>query len=178
MFRRFLPVLFLLFILFVGNSSCYAQNIFDLVRKGNTSAVEQWIKSHPESLNIPNEHGYTLLMLAAYHGHLETTRFLVKIGADVDGKSNYGTPVMAATIKGKSKIVAVLLTNGADPNIPDKNGTTALLYASIFSLNDIAEQLLKAGANPTLKDDKGNMALDYAVLTQNEILIKILNQYQ
>ena len=72
----------------------------------------------------------------------------------------------------------MLLTNGANPNIPDKNGTTALLYASIFSLNDIAEQLLKAGANPTLKDDKGNMALDYAVLTQNEILIKILNQYQ
>ena len=103
---------------------------------------------------------------------------MVAHGAELNGESKYGTPIMAAAIKGNKEIVGLLLSQGADLNKADSNGTTALLYASIFSLNDIAEVLLNGGANPALKDSKGNTALDYAILTQNETLIKLLNLYQ
>lgn len=155
-----------------------AQDVFEISRQGDVQAIEQFNNTSPGNLNTANDQGYTPLMLAAYHGHLEMATFLVKNGAELDGKSNYGTPVMAAAIKGNAKIVSLLLDNGANPNIADAKGNTALLYASIFNLNEIAELLLKSGANSKLKDDRGNMALDYAILKENETLIKLLNHYQ
>ena len=106
------------------------------------------------------------------------TSYLVKNGAAIDGKSKFGTPIMAATVKNNESIVDVLLAHGADPNIQDTNGKTALLYCSTFGLNTIAEKLLRAGANPNLKDNTGNRALDYAILRENETLIILLNQFK
>lgn len=173
MFAKLLTVLFLFLTITLN-----AQDIFDIARSGDVDAIEKFDKLHPGKLSSTNEHGYTPLMLAAYHGRLEMVTYLVKNGADLNGKSNYGTPLMAAAIKGNKEIVGLLLDNGADPNISDTRGNTALLYASAFNLNEIAELLLKAGANPKLKDDRGNMALDYAILKENKTLINLLNQYR
>jgi hypothetical protein len=85
---------------------------------------------------------------------------------------------MAAAIKGNCEMVSLLLSQGADLNRADSNGTTALLYASIFSLNEIASLLLIGGADSKRKDSRGNSALDYAILSQNETLIKLLNTHQ
>jgi ankyrin repeat protein len=155
-----------------------AQDIFEIVRGGDVDELEAYNELYPKNLNKENDQGYTPLMLAAYHGNAETATYLVHHGADLNGESKYGTPIMAATIKGNNDIVKLLLAQGADLNKSDSNGTTALLYTSIFSLNEIAELLLKGGADSKLKDSKGNTALDYAILTQNEILIKLLNQHQ
>lgn len=155
-----------------------AQDIFEMARKGDVVAIEKFNKQNPGKLSSTNKQGYTPLMLAAYHGRLEMATYLVKKGANLNGKSDYGTPIMAAAIKGNKEIVGLLLDNGADPNITDTKGNTALLYASVFNLNEIAELLLKGGANSELKDDRGNMALDYAILKENETLINLLNQYK
>lgn len=155
-----------------------AQDVFETARKGDVATMEALCGSTAEILNEANAEGYTPLMLAAYYGHIEMTTYLVKNGAVIDGKSKYGTPIMAATVKNNEAIVDLLLANGADPNIQDTNGKTALLYCSTFGLNTIAEKLLKAGATTNLKDNTGNKPLDYAILRQNETLIKLLNQYQ
>ena len=165
------------FFLLLGISVA-AQDVFEAARKGDMTAMESLCGSTPDILNAANKEGYTPLMLAAYYGHDEMAIYLVKNGALIDGKSKYGTPIMAATVKSNESIVDVLLENGADPNIQDTNGKTALLYCSTFGLNSIAEKLLAAGANANLKDKTGNRALDYAILRQNETLIKLLNQYQ
>tara|TARA_R110000772_G_scaffold91154_3_gene187622 strand:- start:288 stop:809 length:522 start_codon:yes stop_codon:yes gene_type:complete len=154
------------------------QDIFDIARSGDAEELKAYNNLYPNNLNKENDQGYTPLMLAAYHGNVETATYLVHHGADLNGESKYGTPIMAAAIKGNVDILRLLLSGGADLNKTDSNGTTALLYASIFSLNEIAELLLKGGANAKLKDSKGNTALDYAILTQNETLIKLLNLYQ
>jgi ankyrin repeat protein len=151
------------------------QDVFDIARSGDADELKTYNELYPNNLNEENDQGYTPLMLAAYHGNLETANYLVHNGSDLNGESKYGTPIMAATIKGNTDIVRLLLSQGADLNKTDSNGTTALLYSSIFSLNEIAELLLKGGAEPKLKDNKGNTALDYAILTQNETLIKLLN---
>ncbi|MFT4668713.1 MAG: ankyrin repeat protein [Flavobacteriaceae bacterium] len=154
------------------------QGVFDIARSGDAGELKTYNKLHPNNLNKENDQGYTPLMLAAYHGNVETATYLVDQGADLNGESKYGTPIMAAAIKGNIDVVRLLLSQGADLNKTDSNGTTALLYTSIFSLNEIAELLLKGGADPKLKDNKGNTALDYAILTQNETLIKLLNLHQ
>ena len=155
-----------------------AQDVFEAARKGDMIALESLCGATPDILNAANAEGYTPLMLAAYYGHEEMTSYLVKNGAAIDGKSKFGTPIMAATVKNNESIVDVLLAHGADPNIQDTNGKTALLYCSTFGLNTIAEKLLRAGANPNLKDNTGNRALDYAILRENETLIILLNQFK
>jgi ankyrin repeat protein len=169
------------FKLFIGLFLCFSitslgQDIFDIARNGDSDELKAYHKLFPNNLDNENEHGYTPLMLAAYHGNVETATYLVHHGANLNGESKYGTPIMAAAIKGNKEIVTLLLDNGADPNSSDARGNTALLYTSVFDLNEIAELLLKAGANSKMKDDRGNMALDYAILKQNETLIKLLNQ--
>ena len=74
------------------------------------------------------------------------------------------------------EIVDFLLNNGADPNMVDANGTSALLYASLFQLNDIAKTLLVHEANVSLKDNRGNTAMDYATMTNNNTLINLLKK--
>lgn len=156
----------------------FCQDIFEIARNGELEDLRAYNEAHPNKLNDLNDQGYTPLMLAAYHGNLETAAYLAKNGANLNGESKYGTPVMAAAIKGNYEIVSLLLSQGADLNKADSNGTTALLYASIFSLNEIASLLLIGGADSKRKDSRGNSALDYAILSQNETLIKLLNTHQ
>ena len=72
-----------------------------------------------------------------------------------------------------------LLEQGADPNIPNKNGTTPLLLS-----NDLlfVELLMSYGADLTFKNDDGVMALTYVLdnvfyLTRDAIIEFLENDY-
>ncbi len=58
----------------------------------------------------------------------------------------------------------ILLAHGADPNIRDANGQTALHLVPKHARSAAAIKLLiEAGAERHLKDDAGNTPLDYAI---------------
>ncbi len=57
--------------------------------------------------------------------------------------------------KGDLKPVLDLLHQGADPNIPDRNGDTALLYASRFDRLEMVRALLQAGADVNRRNPCG-----------------------
>ena len=58
----------------------------------------------------------TLLMLASYHGHRETTEVLLSRGADPNVPNDRGqTPLAGAVFKGDIDIIEALLKHGADP---------------------------------------------------------------
>lgn len=75
------------------------------------------------------------------------------------------TPLMVATYNNQIEVVEFLLSQGADVNAVNNNGTTLLMYAkeaytrtgdsTIFSL------LLKFGANTSLRDYSGKSLNDY-----------------
>jgi len=69
------------------------------------------------------------------------------------------TPIIVASDYGHSQIVKILLNNGADPNIENKNGWTAVDFAVGFLIEkghtqkdmletDLFQTLTKAGARP------------------------------
>lgn len=86
------------------------------------------------------------------------------------------TPLMYACEEGKKDIVKLLVEAGADLNMQNSYGETALRKVdspdSISIAKDITRYLIKHGANPYLKEDSGMNALVDS--TTKEIYVKYL----
>jgi ankyrin repeat protein len=75
--------------------------------------------------------GLTPLIFAAREGDLESARYLLEAGADINQASEYGwTPLLTATNNRHYKLATYLLEQDADPNIPNKGGWTPLYLAT------------------------------------------------
>lgn len=94
-----------------------AAKIFDYARSGNTPELAQYISSGIP-VNILNHKGDSLLMLAAYHGHLETVRMLLEKHADTEILNHRGqSPIAGAVFKGHDEVVR-LLVHGVEGGSP------------------------------------------------------------
>lgn len=167
-----------LFLFCVFTYTIHAQHsIFDIARKGSLSEAIELVSKYPDTINRKNDAGYSPLILACYNGNIEVASYLIENMKDINGSSSYGTPLMAAVVKNEIELVKLLLKKGADPNIKDTNGTTALIYATMFQYNEIVKILCKeATIVVEHKDNKGFTALDYANKIRNEELILIIKQ--
>lgn len=65
-------------------------------------------------------------------------------------------------VKKHYKIAEVLLSNGANPNIPDKHGRTELHYAVLDNDEQGIQLLLRFGASVDIKDCRGKLPIEYA----------------
>ena len=79
--------------------------------------------------------GATSLIIANDNNHIEIVQLLLEAKADPNAqyKDSGITVLMSAVLKGHPEIVRQLLIYGANPNIRDKEGDTAL-HAGIFAL--------------------------------------------
>jgi uncharacterized protein len=74
--------------------------------------------------------GYTPLMFAAKVGDMATARLLLDQGAGINDVSvEDGPALVIASARGYEDMAMKLLELGADPNIPEASGMTALHYA-------------------------------------------------
>jgi len=91
-----------------------ATKLFNYARSGSTPELEQYITAGIP-VNLTNQTGDTLLMLAAYHGHDGTVKRLLELGADPDAVNVKGqAPIAGAVFKGHDEVVKVLFEAGAD----------------------------------------------------------------
>ena len=151
-------------------------DIFDAARSGTIEDVKALMAINSDTINAVDEKGYCPLTLACYKGNEDVALFLASKVKDIDGNSDYGTPLMAAVYKNRPLIVEKLLGLKANPNAADVNGTTPLHYAIIFRNEKIIRLLVDADADVNLKDKRGKSAKDYAAMTQNDTIIKIIKK--
>lgn len=112
--------------------------MFDLARFGHTDELMSYIDRRAP-VNLTNEKGDTLLLLAAYYGHAETVAALLSRGADHARVNDKGqTALAAAVFKQSADTVAHLLAAGADP---DLGGQSARATAQFFDLTAMTELL-------------------------------------
>ncbi|WP_252176920.1 ankyrin repeat domain-containing protein [Endozoicomonas sp. 4G] len=119
--------------------------------KGKNKALVELLK-HDINFELTNYYGGTALIPAAEKGYLETVKILVEDGrVDINHINNLGwTALMEVAVLGKDTesyqmIVKELLKHGADANIRDSQGVSALQHAKSRGLTNVAEILKKAG---------------------------------
>jgi len=140
----------------------FARKVFQMARGGETAALATLLGQGMPA-NLRNERGDSLLMLASYNGHPDTTRALLEHGADPELQNDAGqSPLMGAAFKGDLAIATLLLDHGAQPDGPGRDGKTPLMFAAMFNRVEIARLLLARGADPFAVDATGVSILDAA----------------
>ncbi len=168
--KYFIPILFFFQI------SIFAQDrlsIYDVARKGTVDQVQAFYKEAPEIISTPNEHGFSPLILACYNGNEAVATYLVD-KVNLDYVSTEGTALMAAVVKGNVKLTKLLLEKKENPNLTNKQGTSALIYAVQFKNAEIIRLLLEHNASKSQIDKEGKTAFEYAVFSGDEAIINLL----
>ena len=107
---------------------------------------------HDPDLTIRNRFGGTALIPACEKGHLEAVRVLLDTAIDLNHINNLGWTCLieiAYLSDGGPRvqeITRLVLQAGADPNIPDKKGVTALAHAEARKLTALVAILKAHGA--------------------------------
>lgn len=103
-------------------------------------------------LRSTNRFGSTPLMAAAYRGHVDNVRELLRAGVAVNHVNRLGWTALTEAIAlgdgspAHVEIVGLLLAAGADPQIPDAQGLSALALAERRGQAAVAARLRQAGA--------------------------------
>jgi ankyrin repeat protein len=115
-----------------------AGRVFDLARGGHTDELVTYVDAGVP-VNLTNDKGDTLLVLAAYHGHPDVVAALLDRGADHFRVNDRGqTALAAAVFRQSTESVTRLLAAGADP---DAGGPSARETAAFFQLPEMTELL-------------------------------------
>jgi len=128
------------------------------------------------------------------HGEKFTqdVELLLSYGADINAISDEEshTAVMRAAMTWMPEALEFLISKGADVNLANKMGHTALMYVSGYlpdasPMNEkwkqrpehlqIAKMLVDAGADISLKNKRGDTALDLARKNKNKAVFKYLD---
>ena len=82
--------------------------------------------------------------------------------------------LILAVIKGQTHIVQNLLDKGADVNVKDMFGRTALLVAALWGYSSIVRILLENGADVNERDNRAQTALMAASFNGHTAIVKDL----
>lgn len=141
---------------------------------------------YSKNLAVLTPQGDNLLNLAVQGADHWTIRHLIKKGVNINHQNNLGeTPLIQIYKYGPTmwydsrEWIPMMLQCGANPNLKDQDGWTALMYAvrSHYNWSEI-NRLLEAGADHQIKNKAGKTALDIAKEVGNKVAIDLLSGYK
>ena len=125
----------------------------------------------------PDSGGFTGLHHIAYMGITEIATDMVNMERwDLNGRDcNGATPLIWAIKYGNYRLVKLLLEQGVNPTLSDKQGLTPLTHAAKAGQVGAVRLLLERGnVNPSPLDKDGRTPLSYAAEAGHEDVVKIL----
>ncbi|XP_047447693.1 E3 ubiquitin-protein ligase MIB2 isoform X5 [Mugil cephalus] len=99
--------------------------------KGNKLATEKILARARQLVDVKKEDGFSALHLAALNNHRDVAEILIKEGrCDINIRNNRNqTPLQLAVTQGHTELVQLLVAEGADVNMEDEDGETAMHVA-------------------------------------------------
>ncbi|XP_035888622.1 KN motif and ankyrin repeat domain-containing protein 3 isoform X2 [Phyllostomus discolor] len=153
------------------------------VSHGNLAISSLLLDTGVCKVDCQNRAGYSALMLAALasvgHKDMAVVQRLFHMG-NVNAKASQTgqTALMLAISHGRQDMVAALLACGADVNVQDVDGATALMCASEYGHLETVQLLLaQPGCDPTLLDNEGTSALAMALEAEQDEVATLLHAH-
>ncbi|XP_022827300.1 uncharacterized protein LOC111357023 [Spodoptera litura] len=127
------------------------------VRCGYLKQVQGMLDERPALIGIINSNnGFTPLATAVRKGEINTVRFLLSAGAEVEQRSTTGQSALhIAVLNANIPIVQLLLEQGADFEGRDPNGLRVEHYAVDSCSLDMLRYILDKGGDVHAEDNNG-----------------------
>uniref|UniRef100_A0A6Q2Y990 E3 ubiquitin-protein ligase MIB2 n=1 Tax=Esox lucius TaxID=8010 RepID=A0A6Q2Y990_ESOLU len=129
--------------------------------KGNKLATEKILARARQLVDVKKEDGFSALHLAALNNHREVAEILLKEGrCDVNIRNNRNqTPLQLVVTQGHGDLVQLLVAEGADVNMEDEDGDTAMHVAlsRLQSLKHIQTGTANYSSSPVQLSSSGLM---------------------
>jgi ankyrin repeat protein len=143
----------------------------------NQSETARLLVQAGASLEPRDIGGLTALGLAAKYGRKEIATLLLDAGADISEMERLlgGRPLLVwAAATCDTSLVGSLISKGADLEVRDRKGRTALLYVISKREFEMAAFLVRRGADVNGGDRKGRTPLMEAAVLGEVALVKML----
>jgi hypothetical protein len=137
--------------------------LFVAIEARTTEIVEMLLKAGAD-VNAWHSRGYSPIHSAASSENIPLLRAILQFKPNLEVRDSEGyTPLLRAVTNGRTDVVALLLSAGADPNgLYLREGTTPLHFAASKGLTEIAALLLEHKADANIVSASGQTAFDYA----------------
>lgn len=141
-------------------------DVFEAAAMGLDDALDDLLgRADAAAVEGVSPDGFTALHLAAYFGHAEAVRRLLRAGADVHAVSRNDSRLYvlnSGAAGGDVGVVEALLAGGADPDSRQAGGYTPLMGAAAAGSRGMVDRLLGAGGDPASTSEDGRTAADLA----------------
>ncbi|CAC5410694.1 unnamed protein product [Mytilus coruscus] len=103
-------------------------------------------------IDIKDENGINTFLISCLRGYEELVDYFISIGADVNARNGWFTPLTAACRDGHLKTVHILLDKGAMVNKTNNFGETPLYTACICGHYDLVKCLIEKHCDVNIRD--------------------------
>jgi ankyrin repeat protein len=95
----------------------------------------------------------------------------IAAGSNLNEKDPFGgsSPLITATVFGKTDMAKILIDAGADLNFQNKDGSTALHTAAFFCRPEIVKMLLDKHADKTIKNSFNSTAYESVIVPFKDV---------
>ena len=114
----------------------------------------------------------TALSMAAQNGNIEIIQLLLEAGADPNTVTHAGT---ALALADSTAAIFTMYANGADPNIPDRDGDLPIIGFIDTRRYEAVYALMICGTDMNHANNKGETPIDRAIRRGNERMIDIVS---
>ena len=121
----------------------------------------------------------TPLIGALLHNDAAEARRLLERGADPnEGRIIGFAPIVLAIQRQNLDLLRLMIAKGADLNVRDRSGSTALMWAAAneFGSATVVEEVLRLGGDPLTLNNVGESALDWALRRGNTAAVAALRR--
>ena len=163
----------------IAASKKHSLTIHEATALGDLGQVNKILSSGHDPIEQFSTDGFTALHLAAFFDHPGIARVLLANGAHCDqptANEQKICPLHSAVASRSERMVRILLAAGADPNLQQAGGFTALHSAAKHGDLAMTESLLGNGADPNIKTADGKTAFDFAKEENHERVASLIQK--
>ena len=160
--------------------------LFDAIKSQDLNTIKALVASGKVDLDPPTSPNKVnkALAYASIYGNLDTVKYLLSQGVEIDGRIAYGgTALLRASEIEKNDIAEFLIKAGADVNAPNSFGISAMVGYAITCDTEMIDLAVEYGGNidqahiMSVSPGEGQLAynpIQWAIVTGNLDCVKHL----